>query len=302
MKTGELIRKYRKEKKMTMKELGEIVGVSEQAISQYERGARNINLETLIKISSTLGVTVNDLSDKKELSAIQSLLKNEILDKGITFEELSKQVDVSKEELEGIYNGENPYTMGSIFKFLKYFNLDDMEIMKAVTEHVKINSIYNNDGTDIDKTKLRKLFLGEPLSVHELIHGVEDLEDMNFINHIFNLNNIKIHNYESSYQNHDHELNKTKSQEINVIKTPYSKVNLLNEINIHSAFESLATIVGYMGQGDLINKIDDNKYKLLFMKTIDFLEYELFKIKSDLENDGDSFSIKSKILKDLEKN
>ena len=51
MKTGELIRKYRKKKQLTMKQLGEKIDVSEQAISQYERGLRNVNLETLIKIA-----------------------------------------------------------------------------------------------------------------------------------------------------------------------------------------------------------------------------------------------------------
>ena len=56
MKTGELIRKYRKKKQLTMKQLGEKIDVSEQAISQYERGLRNVNLETLIKIAEALEI------------------------------------------------------------------------------------------------------------------------------------------------------------------------------------------------------------------------------------------------------
>ena len=56
MKTRELIRKYRKKKQLTMKQLGEKIDVSEQAISQYERGLRNVNLETLIKIAEALEI------------------------------------------------------------------------------------------------------------------------------------------------------------------------------------------------------------------------------------------------------
>ena len=66
MKTGELIRKYRKKKQLTMKQLGEKIDVSEQAISQYERGLRNVNLETLIKIAEALEIPLFLLT-KKEL-------------------------------------------------------------------------------------------------------------------------------------------------------------------------------------------------------------------------------------------
>ena len=65
MKTGELIRKYRKKKQLTMKQLGEKIDVSEQAISQYERGL-NVNLETLIKIAEALEIPLFLLT-KKEL-------------------------------------------------------------------------------------------------------------------------------------------------------------------------------------------------------------------------------------------
>ena len=83
MKTGELIRKYRKKKQLTMKQLGEKIDVSEQAISQYERGLRNVNLETLIKIAEALEKAGYEVDRKvifikesvKEVGAYKAILK-----------------------------------------------------------------------------------------------------------------------------------------------------------------------------------------------------------------------------------
>lgn len=51
MAIGENIRKIRKEKKLTQKELGKLCGMSEAQIGQYENGLRNPKMETLKKNS-----------------------------------------------------------------------------------------------------------------------------------------------------------------------------------------------------------------------------------------------------------
>ena len=67
MNTGELIRKHRKLNNLSMKKLGELIGVSEQAISQYERGLRNVNLEVLIKISHVLNIPINNFTSDESI-------------------------------------------------------------------------------------------------------------------------------------------------------------------------------------------------------------------------------------------
>ena len=47
---GKQIRAHRKAHNMTLKDLGQMIGLSEQAISQYERGTRKVTNETLKKI------------------------------------------------------------------------------------------------------------------------------------------------------------------------------------------------------------------------------------------------------------
>lgn len=76
MNTGEMIRRERKKKGLSMKKLGSMIGVSEQAISQYERGLRRIPLEIILKISDSLEVELNKIyeADDKTIHDIINTL------------------------------------------------------------------------------------------------------------------------------------------------------------------------------------------------------------------------------------
>ena len=56
-----MLRSLRKSKGISMKKLGEYLGVSEGAISQYETGKREADYETVLKIAEYFGVTVDYL-------------------------------------------------------------------------------------------------------------------------------------------------------------------------------------------------------------------------------------------------
>lgn len=56
MELGNIIRENRKKAKLTLKELASSTGVSEQAISQYERNKRTPSTTTIKKIGEVLGV------------------------------------------------------------------------------------------------------------------------------------------------------------------------------------------------------------------------------------------------------
>ena len=62
----ENMRHLRKKKGMTMKELGELVGVAEITISTYETGKREPSLEILCKIADVLDVSLDMLVRGKE--------------------------------------------------------------------------------------------------------------------------------------------------------------------------------------------------------------------------------------------
>ena len=69
MSLCENIKKYRKLKGLTQKELGLIIDKKEITIRKYESGNISLSVEMLNKIATALGVTINDLveNDKIEL-------------------------------------------------------------------------------------------------------------------------------------------------------------------------------------------------------------------------------------------
>lgn len=84
MYIGHNIKKYRKLKGYKQKELAEKINVSEQAISQYERGEREPKLNTLNNIAKALDIEVVDLLGVTDIS-----IKN-------------SKVELSKEEVDYI--------------------------------------------------------------------------------------------------------------------------------------------------------------------------------------------------------
>ncbi len=61
MNLGTLIRKYRKEKKMTLKTVAEKASISEGFLSQVENDVNSPSVDTLIRICNAIGVNAGDL-------------------------------------------------------------------------------------------------------------------------------------------------------------------------------------------------------------------------------------------------
>jgi DNA-binding XRE family transcriptional regulator len=61
MNLGTLIRKYRKEKKMTLRTVAEKASISEGFLSQVENDVNSPSVDTLIRISNAIGVDAGDL-------------------------------------------------------------------------------------------------------------------------------------------------------------------------------------------------------------------------------------------------
>ena len=66
MNIGEKIKKYRELKKMTQKEIAEILGVEPATISKYESGTIEPNIESIKKISEIFEITIDELLKEKE--------------------------------------------------------------------------------------------------------------------------------------------------------------------------------------------------------------------------------------------
>ena len=64
MPTATMIKKIRKEKGLTQKQLGDLCGIADSNIRKYENGKQFPKMETLQKIASALGVSLIELIDE----------------------------------------------------------------------------------------------------------------------------------------------------------------------------------------------------------------------------------------------
>jgi HTH-type transcriptional regulator / antitoxin HipB len=55
---GEMIKKVRKERKLSQEQLGELIGVQKSQISKLERSTKNVTIETILKVFRALQATV----------------------------------------------------------------------------------------------------------------------------------------------------------------------------------------------------------------------------------------------------
>lgn len=80
--TGDMIRKYRTEKGLTQKKLGELCGIADSNIRKYESGNQNPKIETLQKIANALRIPVNRLLAGKLITGDE--LKDKSSEYGLT--------------------------------------------------------------------------------------------------------------------------------------------------------------------------------------------------------------------------
>jgi len=105
---GEILRKVRKRKKQTMKELSQKIGVSESLISQIENDKVSPAIDTLLKITDELNIDFEYLFKKyKRDIKINIIRKNErkqIIDGPVKYELLSKIDNINKENAIEAYH------------------------------------------------------------------------------------------------------------------------------------------------------------------------------------------------------
>ena len=67
---GQIIRKKRKEKKLSQTELGNKVGLPYSTLAYYERGERGMSLETFFVLCKALDLNINEVEEeiRKELN------------------------------------------------------------------------------------------------------------------------------------------------------------------------------------------------------------------------------------------
>jgi len=120
MTVGENIRRIRKEKGLTQKQLGELCNppISESNIRKYELGNQNPKIETVDRIASALGVNIVNIMERftmeqhKTTSEYQRLENEVNAEKGIIAILTDIYGKVEDKNLEGQYGSGHYYLIG----------------------------------------------------------------------------------------------------------------------------------------------------------------------------------------------
>ena len=110
MEIGNNIKKLRKERGLTQKALADKCGIAQITVRQYEAGKRQPKLESIYKISSALGVRIEDITGIKSFESGKKFDKR--------WKELSESCDKNSESVTIIYKAA-PSTIGNTDEFTK---------------------------------------------------------------------------------------------------------------------------------------------------------------------------------------
>ena len=100
MRIGANIRRIRKIRGMTQRELGEKLGVTQAAIGQYERPSANLTRNTIEKIANALNVSLDALIKDFDGHIVDGNIIKEIrIENNLTIQELSALTGISEKLL-----------------------------------------------------------------------------------------------------------------------------------------------------------------------------------------------------------
>lgn len=147
----ERLRELRKEKGISLKELGVAIGVAESTMSLYENGKRQPDYETLLKFAEYFNVSVDYLIGKSEFKNntefakyyeawgvsdtyfdapfdFCGLLKDIREDQGVSVSEMAEVIGVTPQEYSDCEDGINPITHEQAEKLCEYLGTNTSQV------------------------------------------------------------------------------------------------------------------------------------------------------------------------------
>lgn len=155
--TGDLIRKYRKEKGLTQKQLGERCGINEANIRKYELGTQNPKIETLNKIAIALNIPVfkflETIYKNENHNFVEKFFDGDITPENITDEQLQELIKKTTQNdiLRKVWvNEKENWAITEINKYLKLLSpegqekaVQRVEELTHITSYTAIKKLYN---------------------------------------------------------------------------------------------------------------------------------------------------------------
>lgn len=186
MSIGQNIKRIRKEKGLTQKELGALLGISQAAIGQFENDHSNLQLETIKKIANALDVPLSCILPWEEYKQTEEYEQNERHAQSTyaivkVLEELYKRAEIVS--VDAYNHGELQYFSNYISLGIEpnkiYIDADDFNLICNQIRQVLKSSIelVSKNENDILDQWLRESDIDE-LQTSELEHVVIKVKDI----------------------------------------------------------------------------------------------------------------------------
>ena len=127
-KIGKRIAELRKSKNITQMALADMMGISFQAVSNWERGESMPDISKLGELSEIFGVSIDDILCNKRAAEIVEEISAGEKPSDITPEELTETVPLMapKQAEESIKENKNKMTISQLAALAPYMNGDDL--------------------------------------------------------------------------------------------------------------------------------------------------------------------------------
>lgn len=153
------IREIRNRKKITAREIAENLGLTTQAVLQYEKGIRTPSLITLGQIAAFLKCDLTEIVGG-QLTNTQIFIREALKEKNTTLTKLAHDLNVPEEELKKLYDNEEGCSYDTFVKFYKSIGFDNLsDIGNIANNDVKINFLFNNKCFPIFEDKVMSDYL-----------------------------------------------------------------------------------------------------------------------------------------------
>ena len=129
-KVAECLKFGRKLAGLTQSDVAEKLGVTYQAISNYERGINRIDQDTLLKLCSLYGIPPIELMEDIDYALIAKKLKAARNTKKITQDQAATALGISIKDFRSYESGHTEIPISAILKLCKLYGIDVSSLLK----------------------------------------------------------------------------------------------------------------------------------------------------------------------------
>lgn len=291
MNIGKNIKKYRKEKGMTQKELAEKINKSTITIRKYEANDTTPPIDVLGQIATILQVPIDiligsTLTPVPKDGGISHMVDSQF---GVFDPNLESYTDFLERKLGASqeYQKDNLFTSSIIPSF-------SSELVTAINRAIsekenKLHSINEIKQLIFDRAKINSIWHLDDEKELPLIEIVKllDFFKKNYSDDFYNFivgYSFGFSDLDESIKGIIHVYREVATKKISVPSGLAIKPRI---IDLDLAYQSIVNLLFYVNNGEDLPNITEPEFESLLKKVCDLLEFELYKLKKEGENSGE---------------